>query len=340
MVITKEMRKNSPPQITNNERTLLVKNVRLWGGATSAAILDPTCKIFETPGIEGLIGYRDEMGCAIVFGDPLCPPENLLNLTQAFHLHCREQNRNIVYVSATKAFVQQVMGNLCYALVEFGEELTVDPHSDPRERHGNDASLVRRKVRHALHEGTTVTEYLLPNLEIEHAIEEVGHSWLKSRHGPQIYTTHVRLFEDRFGKRWFYAKQHDHIIGVLLLNQLQGLQGWLLNHVMFTPEAPHGTPEFLVVAALEALRREGCHYVTFGSVPREHLGEISGMGKFSQWMTHRAFDTMKKIFHLDGRKKFWAKFHPQSHPLYLLFSHPGVDIREVVGLIRALNVSL
>lgn len=322
-----------------DERQLLIQRVRRWGGSSSDAILDPVCKIFTSPTIEGLIGYRVELNCVVVFGDPICAPIDRQLLVQAFHDYYKESH-NIIYVMASEEFSKWGIEHGCRALIEFGQELIMDPHADPRARQGTHASLVRRKVRHALRAGVQVKEYVGFDKKLEEAITQVGISWLQSRRGPQVYISHVRLFADRFGKRWFYAQQGDHIVGVLLLNQLQAQQGWLLNHLMITPDAQHGTPELLVVTALETLQQESCHFVTFGSSPAKQLGQVVGLSKSSAWLSRQGFKLANKLFHLHGHNMFWEKFHPESKPTYLLFHQSHIGWRELLGLSRALNVSL
>src|SRR5262249_43812811 len=36
----------------------IVESVRAWGGSASITLLDPSCRTFKTPGIEGIVGYR------------------------------------------------------------------------------------------------------------------------------------------------------------------------------------------------------------------------------------------------------------------------------------------
>lgn len=320
------------------QAALNVDLIRRWGGSASDAVLDPACKFFSIHDVDGLIGYREESGCVIAYGDPVCSPNDLQKLIDGFHHHFHP--KNIIYITATKDFVDWAMEHGCHSYIEFGEELIIDPFDDPREQHGGNASLVRRKVRHAFKEGIVVKEYTDEDPKIKKDIEHVGLTWLESRSGPQIHTSNVFLFSHEKGKRWFYAEQKGKIVGVLVLNQLQAHQGWLLNHVMFTPEAAHGCPESLVVAALDALREEGCHFVTFGAVPAKALGQIVGLGKFSSGLARLTFNVARKIFHLDGRKKFWSKYHPQSKPLFLLFRHSNIGLQEIRALVRALHVKL
>lgn len=323
-----------------SERHYLVNLLRRWGGASTDAVLDPVCQSFYAPNIEGVIGYRVEFGCALVYGDPVCNPDDAPALASAFHRFCEDNNLSIIFLAASKRFAKWAIKNICKSSVEFGNELFLDPQIDPEKRTGTHASLVRRKVKHALKNDVIVHEHLSYDASIEQAIDQVGATWLQGRRGPQIHISNVRLFDDREGKRWFYAQQGDAIVGVIVVNHLQSKEGWLLNHLMITPQAPGGTSELLVVKAIQTLGRENCRYATFGSVLGEDIGEIEGFGRVSSWMAHRIVKLTNRLFHLSGRRTFWEKFHPTSESSYILFSNKSVSIKNLLCLQRALNIKL
>jgi lysylphosphatidylglycerol synthetase-like protein (DUF2156 family) len=218
--------------------------------------------------------------------------------------------------------------------------MIVDPKQDPREKEGQNGRLVRRKTRHAQSHGTTVLEYLGNDPAIEKSIEQVAESWLKDRKGPQIYISGVRLFADKEGKRWFYALRDDKVVGVLLMSRLSARKGWALNQFMITPEAANGTPELMIVTALEQLAKEDCNYVTFGAVPANDITRMEGLGKFSQAMTRFSYRIANMIFHLDGKRVFWDKFNPSSEPSYILLGDSSIGIKDMLALMKAMNASL
>lgn len=327
--------------VITDDRSLVVSHLRRWGGAASDAILDPSCKIFTSAAFEGFIGYRLDFNVALVYGDPVCSPADLPLLVKAFQDYCSAKKAKIIYFMASETFAKWALNNnVCASFVQAAEETYVDPHNDPREYTGTHGSLVRRKVRHALGEKTIVHEYLQHDPQLEQEIKQCAEAWLKARRGPQLHISNVYLFNDRHGKRWFYAKKDKHIVGVCVLNQLQQQQGWLLNHLMHSPHAPHGTPELLVVTALEALRKEGGHHVTFGLIPAKQCGEIVGLSAFAKWVIRKSFAAFKTFFRLDGHRMFWEKFHPQSKPAYLLFCKKRISVRELLALMRAMHISL
>lgn len=319
------------------ERTHLIQNIRRWGGPVSDAILNG-CKIFSLPHVEGIIGYYVRFGVAIVMGDPVCPLENRIEFVNAFHQWCKEQKLKVIYAVVSKEFMEWALQNTCQVAIEFGEEVSINPHIDLRKEKGEHAVLIRKKTKQALSRSTTVHEYIDLQPELEKAMEEVSSTWLKGRRGAQIYISPIKLFDDRLGKRWFYAKKGDMIVGVAALHQLQIRQGWLLNHLLTTKEAPSGTSELLIISILEKLAQENCSVLTCGIVPGTQL-ETRGLKTFSIWICRLGFKIAQKLFHLEGRKKFWEKFRPHYESSYLLFSQSRISIVEILGLLKALNAS-
>jgi len=324
-------------QQENESRALLVKHVRRWGGLNSDVMLDPNCKFFSVPCIEGFIGYRIEAKSAIVFGDPVCALVDQCQLAEAFQSDCREKGLNVIYAIASPPFAKAIHSHRGHVLIQFGNKLILDPSDNPLKKTGSNGILLRKKVKHALKEGIVVHEYLTPEASIEKSIEQVGHSWLQSRHGPQVFIAHLNLFNDREGKRWFYASDKDRIVGFLLLNEIQASSGWLLNNLILSPDAPSGTSELLITSALEALEKENSKSVVIGPVTSQEIS-IAGLGTFSSWFLNTVFRTSKKIFKLDGQRIFWDKFQPHGEPSYLIFDK--VNIRTTRALLRAMNIKI
>jgi lysylphosphatidylglycerol synthetase-like protein (DUF2156 family) len=145
------------------------------------------------------------------------------------------------------------------------------------------------------------------------------------------------VFEDRLGKRWFYAQKDTQIVGILILSQLQSTNGWLLNNVLITKDAPNGISELLVISMLQILSKEDCQSVTAGPVPAFQLGEINGLNCFSAKLARGIYKIAKHIFHLSGREAFWKKFQPETLPSYLLFPDRNLSYTSIKSLLKALN---
>lgn len=319
------------------ERHHFVQLVRRFAGATTDAILDSSMQQFALPHIEGFIAYRPQGKTAIVFGDPTCSVINRPVLAKAFNEAMTSCGRSIVYISASPTFTEWALKNGHPTTIEFGKELILNPTQDPAKETGTYGSLVRRKTRAAVREGVVVTEHLPGQEDVRQAIEKVGEVWLSARKGMQLHISNIHLFEDTEGKRWFYAKQGERVIGVVCLNRLEQHGGWLLNHLMPLPDAPNGTSELLVISTLDVLRQEGCQFLTVGFVTLQELGKLTGIGPLSRWVTKMGFRLARTLVHLDGLSMFWKKFKPREVPSYLVFSRKGISLPEVLRIKKVLT---
>jgi lysylphosphatidylglycerol synthetase-like protein (DUF2156 family) len=333
-----------PVQFSNGKQTLdrntLVSLVRQWGHVNTDGILDSKCQIFTHPAIQGLIGYRVESDNAVVFGDPLCAVEDKPALAHAFQQFCLNNKLGVVYIIASEEFATWASQNLSSKLIEFGMTCTLNPCDNPLKQTNSKSALLRKKVKRAQHEGILITEYARDNASIEKTIEEIATAWQKDRKGPQIYLCHPTLFNDRLGKRWFYAKQGEQIVGFLILNELKQQNGWLLNNVMITKEAANCVSELLVISVLQTLEKENCQSVTIGPVPRKHLGKIIGLNGVSKLIIHFVYKLAKAIFKLGGHEVFWEKFQPKTQAAYLIFPKNNLSFSSIKAIIKALNARI
>ena len=199
--------------------------MRQWGDVNADALLEETCQIFSIPEIEGFIGYKVESSTAVVFGDPVCSPEDKPAFAQAFEEECQRKNLDVVYTIVSQDFADWYSANLSAAMIEFGTKLVLDPHHNPIHNTGSKAILVRKKVKQALREGVEVKEYAADDPLMEKQMEKIAVEWLQKRQGPQIYLAGITLFKDHYGKRWFYALKGEQIVGLLVLNELQSQTG-------------------------------------------------------------------------------------------------------------------
>lgn len=323
------------PEIT---RENLVKLVRKWGDVNTDALLEEDCHHFFIPEVEGFIGYKIKSSHAVVFGDPVCSPQDKLVLAKAFDEECQKMNLRVIYAIVSRDFAEWSSENLSAIVIEFGTKFAFDPHDHPTDHTGSKAILVRKKVKHALSEGVVVKEYLGDDPSIQKQIEGLAADWVHKRQGLQVYLSSVTLFKNSYGKRWFYALKDNQIVGLLMLNELQSQKGWLLNNMMMINDAPKGLSELLVISTLETLDQEGCRRVLVGPVPSKQLGSITGLGKIRSNLLRFMFKIAKRIFHLEGHVTFWDKFQPQYESSFIIFPHKNLGYSSVKALLQALNV--
>lgn len=321
-----------------DDRQKMLSYVRRWGDVNTDGLLEDAVKPFYLEGFEGFIGYTIHSGNAIVFGDPVCAPDDQETFAFAFQEWCQNQGIGVVYTIVSQEFAEWAALFLDAVQIEFGEKFILNPQENPATNKGSKAGLLRKKMKHVAAEGVTVQEYTGHEPEVETSIENVAKEWLQKRKGPQIYLCQVRIFQDRMGKRYFYAKQAGRTIGLVILNEMKEKNGWLLNNVMIVKDAPNGLSEALVMTALQTVQKEGCTYLLIGPVPSKELGKITGVGQIPATLTRWLFKTIKYIFHLEGHATFWQKFQPKVEGSYLIFPQRNLGLSSIKSVLSAYNV--
>jgi lysylphosphatidylglycerol synthetase-like protein (DUF2156 family) len=314
-----------------NEKELFIR----YGSAASEAMLDFPSNFFKIPDCTGIIVYRVEFHCAVIFGEPLCPPEEISKLTEAFHKFCHESNLNIIYIIVSEKFAKWAKDQYCNILIEVCEEFIFDPASESWIT----SSRQRHRVDKAFKHGLTVHEYIPFNAEIENSLKQIGIKWQQARKGPQIYIGHLNFFEIYEGKRWFYVKDGEKITSMMMLSRVESCNGWLLKFLVTSPDAFPHTSSLLMTSVLEILKKENCRFLTKGVVPANYLGEIRGLGFFSTWISRTFFRTLSWIFKFKKRKEYWLRYNPKVVPAYLLFCRPHIGLNEIRALMKVFRTN-
>lgn len=316
--------------------------VEKWGNSTSIALLDPSCKFFFVEYIDGIIGYRLEARCAVVIGDPVCVPEEMPHLVCAFHDYCKQNKHIVIYSIVSEQFVEWALKQgFCRWAAAIGDEIILDPQSDPRAMKGKKGSSLRNKYLFSVRQGIVVHEYAGNDPIIEHQLDTLQKRWLETRKGPQIcFFSKIDLFSDFEKKRYFYARYKNTIVGIAMLNRLENTKGWVLNMLMKTSDAPTTTSEFLIMSILDILRQEGCPFLTIGTAPAPKIGRIEGLSTFCTWFVRVSFRLVNKIFNLGGRQRYWDKFQPKMAPTFIMSSRQRIGLREALGIARAFNAPI
>lgn len=312
--------------------------IQQWGNHCSVAFFDPSCQFFSLDKVDGMIGYRATKNTAVVFGDPVCPPERQLLLTQAFHTYNRQQKKRILYIGASELFTDQLLQQkLCRSALSIGNEVILDTTIDPTAHRGADGSSLRNKWRHSIRQGLAVHEYTGYDITLEQQLEALHQRWLAGRKGPQIYLAKTDLFTHRKHRRWFYATYQNNIVGLLVLTHINAQQGFVINFLLLCPNAPTTTSEFIILSALQQLGQEASATISAGLIPQIQIQTIHGFGALTQQLIHRSYALAHKRYKLHRKHQYWNKFAPLRKKLFVLFEHPRMRMSDLISILRALH---
>ncbi len=83
---------------------------------------------------------------------------------------------------------------------------------------------------------------------------------------------------------------------------------------MVLPDATGGTPELLVISALETLKHENCRHVSFGVLPSEDLGDMVGIGSAASWIVKKTYLLIYTFFLNSMVQKSSGKIRSTKRP--------------------------
>jgi len=308
----------------------MTERVRQYGGALSHALLNPSCGVFETAGIEGAVAYDVISKCAVEMGDPICASADQDALQSAFERFCREHEWSTITVATTTSSRDHS------ASVTFGDLLFADLHHDPTS--GRAGRHLRQNTNRASRDGVTIEEYAGHDEELESRAQAACDQW-RTENGASMFITDTRLFTERIGRRWFVAKREGNVIGVLSLLRAGNVGGHLINLVFAAPDAPAHTTDLLVVSAMGALRKEGAESICFGIGPRREIA-LEGLGRTSTALAKSAYRFGDRLVHFEAKTVFWEKFGPlRREPIFIRFVPARLGVRECRALFRAFHFS-
>lgn len=307
--------------------------VQRLGNPVSTILLHEPCAVFQIPQIDGLIGYKQIGNCAVVIGDPICLPQDMPALAQAFHQYCHEHNLTSIYLLASDAFAHWAIRNGCHTLVQVADALSIDPMVfQIRQK-------LRWKINQSIQQGIVIKEYTHYDAKLEGQIKSSIQTWEQGRRGPQIHLGDLNFYLNGVKKRIFYAIRNEKIGGLIAISPIDYFEGWVVSSFFAIDDAPVGTTEHLITTVFDTLAREKCHLLYLGVVSAPTLGEIVGLSSTTQFFAHLVFKMAKWMFKLEAKGQYLNKFHPTSSPMYFL-SNKKLTIRELLVLKQILNVKI
>jgi lysylphosphatidylglycerol synthetase-like protein (DUF2156 family) len=180
-----------------------------YGDATNTSWVDPAWTVWRDEATGAAIGYMPQGHFAVIFGNPLCEPNQVPRVVKAFLAYLRSDQVALkpIWCCVDKGTERYLAEELGWSAVIAVAEERVNPMEVNPE---NDDKTVRRKIHRAEREGVKVHEVEgEPQGDLRREIEERCKEWEENRKGTQIHLTGVRPFDDVTHRRYFYATDKD-----------------------------------------------------------------------------------------------------------------------------------
>jgi len=262
---------------------------------------------------EGAVAYNEFGKVWLVPGDPVASVENLAAVSARFLQEARARGRVVGFMPATEQFAKQSRG-LGLRAIRIGSA----PYFDlatwaPR---GDRAKKARAGVNQARRAGVTVSEVFEVDERLIRETACLCKSWLTTRRSAikfeWLFT--VEPFQHKEKKKYFTARDAGgKLVGFLAASPIPARNGWYLEDVLRSKNAPNGTTDLLVVEVLDSLKRSGAKLATLGTAlmategvadPDIHVSPT--LSRASRFVA----GCFSLFYNLDGVRRFKAKFAP------------------------------
>ena len=268
---------------------------------------------WRSSGTQGAVAYSEFGKSWLVPGDPLSTDANLEEVCRGFMEEARAGARVVAFMPATDRFARH-----CSHLGLRAIQIGAAPYFDlstwaPR---GDRAKKARAGVNHARRAGVRVTEVGIVDETLVRETTCLSKSWLATRRSPIRFgwLFSVDLFQHADKKKYFTARDTTGtLVGFLAASPIPARDGWYLEDVLRSKDAPNGTSDLLVVEVLELLKRDGARLATLGTAPMAMEGTVDPEVHISPLLTRvvRIIASCFSLFYnFGGVRRFKAKFAP------------------------------
>lgn len=301
-----------PAEVERARRIVLAHG---WN-STSYQLLNPGLRLWFDE--ETVAGYVPAAGRLVVAGAPVCAPERLHGAALALQRYAASEGRRVCYFGAGSRLEERLARE--GSRVSLGAQPVWDP-AGWEEIVRTHASL-RAQLHRARNKDLRVEAWSADRAREHRALRRVLHEWLGGRGLPPMrFLVEPDTLGRILDRRVFVATCRGEPVAFLLASPVPSRQGWLVEQIVRGRDAPNGTSELLVDAAMRALAADGARYVTLGLSPLSTRAALppeplpTWLRLTFAWVRAHG----RRFFNFEGLDAFKAKLRPHAwEPIYVL----------------------
>jgi len=283
--------------------------MRYGWNSTAYQILNPGILHWFHPNGEAVVGYVRKHRYLLVAGAPVCAPENLSAVTKAFEHFAARQSCRVCYVCAAQRLRDLFQHSPQHCEVAVGREPVWNP------LHWPDILKRRRSLRAQLNRATNKSVQIDATDPAFAANDPEFHrvltDWIANRGLPPLhFMVEPEILRGVLDDRLvFAARRNQRLVAYLIASPVPARNGYLIEELARSREAPNGTSELLIDAAMRRFAAANCDYVTMGLVA------LSGdeLRRNPAWLRTLMFFARahaNRFYNFRGLEQFRAKMEP------------------------------
>jgi phosphatidylglycerol lysyltransferase len=307
--------------------------------ATAYQVVNPGITLWFAKSRDAVVGYVDRGHTRVVAGSPVCAAERLAEVVGEFEQVCAREGRRVCYFGAEARLETLLRSDRGHAMVLLGAQPSWNPARWPGIIQSK-ASL-RAQLNRSRNKGVSVSPMSPAEATGHPALRRVLAEWLATRGLPPMHflvepDTLARLFD----RRIFVARSRSaQIVAFLVASPAPARGGWLIEQFVRGCEAPNGTVELLLDAAMRAFASEGYDHVTLGLAPLSRHGVPRETNpawlRFAlRWVRAHG----RRFYNFEGLDTFKAKFQPERwEPVYAIVNRPRFSPAALYAIAAAFS---
>ncbi|KAF7979700.1 hypothetical protein HWV62_41034 [Athelia sp. TMB] len=306
-----------------------------YGDSTNTAWTDPGYKVWRYEKNGAAIGYVDSHGHSVSWGYPLCKPEELPEVINAYVAWLKHNHLKPIWLNVdarTEKFLAEELGWRALSVTADQRVQCDDPHTQ-----GN--KTVQRKVRAAERDGMTFQMIKGEvSAELRAEIDEHILAWQDSREGTQVHTTKLRPWADCQHRTYFISRDKaGKACGLISLAKLSPEHGYQIKWALAFPGSPQGTSEYLLHHAISIMRDAGVHTATFGAGAKDSLEVIDNIKGIKAKLLSQMYEAIVSSFSLTNKSRYREKFGTFQDDLYVCYPDGSMGLKGIEAIMRSVK---
>lgn len=313
--------------------------LRYGWNATSYQILNPGIRLWFSRDGDAVVGFVRQRRTLVVAGAPVCDAARLEAVAAELFESARARGERVCYFGAGDRLESRYVGDPRWSRVLLGAQPTWDPRGWAEAIAGR-ASL-RAQFNRARNKGVSVREWQSSEAENHPELRRCLSEWLATRRLPPLhFLVEPETLSQLRDRRVFVAERGSEVVAFTVLSPVPVRRGWLVEQIVRGFNAPNGTAEALIDAAMRAVGSSGAGYATLGLSP---LSERPGLAPPHQplWLRF-VLEWVKlhgaRFYNFGGLEAFKSKFNPHAwEPIYAIGQGTSFSPKDLYAIAGAFS---
>ena len=318
--------------------------MRYGWNATAYQIVNPGIDHWFSSEGDAVVGYVECAGIRVVAGAPVSSPERLGDVVGEFEISASSHGQGVCYFGAEGRLEGFLRGRSTHSMALLGAQPAWNPASWIEK--ADSYPSLRAQFNRAENKGVVVREWSAEEAAGSPRLHAVLDRWLAGRGLPPLhFLIEPATLERLDDRRVFVAtrlvehgKERDQVLAFAVLSPVPARNGWLVEQFPRLPNAPNGTIELLLKAAVHAVAEDGANYLTLGLAPLA-MRDVIPHESEPRWLELALRLTGahgKRFYNFEGLERFKAKFQPDSwEPVYAIQKASSVTPRALYAIAGA-----